>query len=200
MGRRPGYCPKGKTGPLTEEQAALVASHDWMVGWTVRRWVTWSPGIDLDEIRSRVRVGLIRAAQLFDPGRGLLFSTFAVHWCRQAVTRYFLLQSRQPRRMADLGTATDEGDFGLDPATAEPGPARQAAARELVRRFLRWLHPLERRVLRMRFLQGYHLEEVGDVLGISRERVRQLESRALRKIREREALVVADPTNLNPQQ
>lgn len=52
----------------------------------------------------------------------------------------------------------------------------------------------------MRFLQGYHLEEVGDVLGISRERVRQLESRALRKIREREALVVADPTNLNPQQ
>ncbi|UCD72214.1 MAG: sigma-70 family RNA polymerase sigma factor, partial [Syntrophobacterales bacterium] len=54
-------------------------------------------------------------------------------------------------------------------------------------RLLSTLNPREEKILRMRFGIGektdYTLEEVGKRFGISRERVRQIEERALRKLR-----------------
>jgi RNA polymerase primary sigma factor len=54
-------------------------------------------------------------------------------------------------------------------------------------RLLSTLAPREEKILRMRFGIGektdYTLEEVGKRFGISRERVRQIEERALRKLR-----------------
>jgi RNA polymerase primary sigma factor len=64
--------------------------------------------------------------------------------------------------------------------------AQQARARELAEA-LEQLNPRMRRVLSLRFgLDGESpqtLEEVGTQLGITRERVRQLETRALRELR-----------------
>ncbi|HEY3578848.1 MAG TPA: sigma-70 family RNA polymerase sigma factor [Gaiellaceae bacterium] len=64
--------------------------------------------------------------------------------------------------------------------------AEQARKRELAGA-LEQLNPRMRRVLSLRFgLDGEHpqtLEEVGSQLGITRERVRQLETRALRELR-----------------
>jgi RNA polymerase primary sigma factor len=64
--------------------------------------------------------------------------------------------------------------------------AQQARGRELAGA-LEKLNPRMRRVLALRFgLDGEHpqtLEEVGTQLGITRERVRQLETRALRELR-----------------
>jgi RNA polymerase primary sigma factor len=74
--------------------------------------------------------------------------------------------------------------------TSEDGPdtatAKQLRSVELAEA-LQHLNPRMRRVLTMRFgLEGQvprTLEEVGAELGITRERVRQLESRALRELR-----------------
>jgi RNA polymerase primary sigma factor len=64
--------------------------------------------------------------------------------------------------------------------------AQQARTTELAGA-LEHLNPRMRRVLSLRFgLDGGHpqtLEEVGTQLGITRERVRQLETRALRELR-----------------
>jgi RNA polymerase primary sigma factor len=50
------------------------------------------------------------------------------------------------------------------------------------------LSPREARVLRMRFGLGqeraYTLEEVGQKFGLTRERIRQIESKALRQLRQ----------------
>ncbi len=47
--------------------------------------------------------------------------------------------------------------------------------------------PREEKVLRMRFgigeKQDYTLEEVGKVLGVTRERIRQIEAKALKRLR-----------------
>lgn len=63
----------------------------------------------------------------------------------------------------------------------------QLAFREHLERMLATLQEKERRILEMRFglhgQQEHTLEEVGRVLGITRERVRQLEMRALKKLR-----------------
>jgi RNA polymerase primary sigma factor len=59
--------------------------------------------------------------------------------------------------------------------------------RETLEEILNTLHPREARILRMRFgLQNgrsYTLEEVGQKFGLTRERIRQIEGRALRRLR-----------------
>ncbi len=75
-------------------------------------------------------------------------------------------------------------------ASKSPGPIDEAA-RELLKDeiadLLQSLDKREREVLELRFGlkdgRAYTLEEVGDKFGITRERVRQIESKALRKLR-----------------
>jgi RNA polymerase primary sigma factor len=59
--------------------------------------------------------------------------------------------------------------------------------KETVTRVLASLTPREERVLRMRFGIGlrsdYTLEEVGKQFGVTRERIRQIEAKALRKLK-----------------
>jgi RNA polymerase sigma factor (sigma-70 family) len=56
-----------------------------------------------------------------------------------------------------------------------------------IKRMLRTLTPREEKVVRMRFGIGYRghftLEEAGRVLTITRERIRQIEAKALRKLK-----------------
>jgi len=58
---------------------------------------------------------------------------------------------------------------------------------EEVRKLLSCLSPREEKVLRLRFGIGekyeHTLEEVGKAFGVTRERIRQIESKALRKLR-----------------
>ncbi|MBN2466529.1 MAG: sigma-70 family RNA polymerase sigma factor [Deltaproteobacteria bacterium] len=59
---------------------------------------------------------------------------------------------------------------------------------EEVRKFLSALSPREEKVIRMRFGIGHEnehtLEEVGRIFGLTRERIRQIEKEALRKLRD----------------
>ncbi len=80
------------------------------------------------------------------------------------------------------------GDFIEDEKS--PSPADVAIERDLSNQTTLVLDTLterEEKVLRMRFgigeRQDYTLEEVGKVLGVTRERVRQIEAKALRRLR-----------------
>ena len=80
------------------------------------------------------------------------------------------------------------GDFIEDEKS--PSPADAAIEKDLSNQttmVLETLTPREEKVLRMRFgigeRQDYTLEEVGKVLGVTRERVRQIEAKALRRLR-----------------
>ncbi|MBI5047724.1 MAG: RNA polymerase sigma factor RpoD [Deltaproteobacteria bacterium] len=80
------------------------------------------------------------------------------------------------------------GDFIEDEKS--PSPSEAAIERDLsdqTQRVLATLTPREEKVLRMRFgvgeKQDYTLEEVGKVLGVTRERVRQIEAKAIRRLR-----------------
>jgi RNA polymerase primary sigma factor len=59
--------------------------------------------------------------------------------------------------------------------------------REKIHKMLNTLSPKEERILRMRFGLGdetpHTLEEVGQMFGVSRERIRQIEAQALRKLK-----------------
>lgn len=80
------------------------------------------------------------------------------------------------------------GDVVQDEHTPSPSDMiERELLRQEVRRILRNLNPRERQVIELRFGlvddHDYTLEEVGKRLKVTRERVRQIEERAIRKLR-----------------
>jgi len=73
------------------------------------------------------------------------------------------------------------------PALTPEDQAIHANLKKKVNNVLSYLNPRQERVLRMRFginlATDYTLAEVGKVLGVNPERVRQIEGRALRTLK-----------------
>ncbi len=99
--------------------------------------------------------------------------------------------SQEPMSLeTPIGTEEDSylGDFIKDETMPEPDDAAsKQLLREQLRTILNSLNRRERQVLEMRFGlkdgQGHTLEEVGQAFGVTRERIRQIEAKALRKLR-----------------
>ena len=113
---------------------------------------------------------------------------------RQAAgkVRNILRISQDPMSL-DLPVGNDDdqtqlGDFIEDQGATEPvDAASKELLREQVRNVLNFLTERERAVIEMRFGlndgKDHTLEEVGREFGVTRERIRQIEAKALRKLR-----------------
>jgi RNA polymerase primary sigma factor len=105
--------------------------------------------------------------------------------------RKILKISKEPISMeTPIGDDDDShlGDFIEDTATLAPMEAAlHGSMREIVKEVLDSLTPREAKVLRMRFgiemNTDHTLEEVGKQFDVTRERIRQIEAKALRKLR-----------------
>jgi len=105
--------------------------------------------------------------------------------------RKILKISKEPISMeTPIGDDDDShlGDFIEDTSTLAPNDAAMyASLREVTKDILDSLTPREAKVLRMRFgiemNTDHTLEEVGKQFDVTRERIRQIEAKALRKLR-----------------
>ena len=103
-----------------------------------------------------------------------------------------LLAVREPLSLEmPVGSEQDRelGDFLEDESSPEPSAVASGhLLREQIRDLLDELPGRERQVLEMRFGlkdgQDHTLKEVGEALGLTRERARQIEARALRRLRD----------------
>lgn len=171
--------------PLTPEQQATVAANRGLAWAFAQRYTSAARAIGMafEDVVGHAYIGLCVAAQQHDPAKGA-FSTWAWWRMRSTVSRAVEAAGRAHDR-ALLASQVGDGDF-LDAFTADvPDPADQVEAAELpdVGLALDQLPPRLRTVLVQRFgLDGQGvrtLQAVGEALGVTRERVRQLEGEAL---------------------
>lgn len=111
--------------------------------------------------------------------------------CEPSKVQWMLRVSWQPLSLEHPVGKDDDSELGsFIENDREPTPAESASnkmLKEKIDEMLDSLSPREARILRLRFGlqngQSYTLEEVGQKYGLTRERIRQIEGRALRRLR-----------------
>lgn len=144
------------------------------------------PGQDFFELISDGNISLMRAVDKFDFTRGFKFSTYASWAIIKNFARSLPEQQQQRERYQ-----TGREDLLETCVTARPGEFDDEylpVVRGVIERMLARLDERESEILRQRFgLSGsggpQTLEQVGRNFGVSKERVRQLESRAIARLR-----------------
>jgi RNA polymerase primary sigma factor len=193
---------KARSGPdesirTVAERNALVLANAALVRWVLARVLRGRHVADEDfeDLLQAGHLGLIRAAECYDPGRGVKFSYYAQLHIRQRVDALMLTRSliHIPRavhgeeryRLVALlcpGALPDAWDHPAAPEA--PDPCEAAELSEAVAAALRGLPPRERRAVTLRFAGPATLREVGAALGVTRERARQIVDKALAALRE----------------
>ena len=147
-------------------------------------------GQTIDELKSDAHISIMRAVEKFDYGRGFKFSTYAT-W---AIVKNFArsIPDENTRKMRFM-TGNDEMlDHSIDTHTDETELLATAElAKKRVQLMLQDLDPRTRDVIRMRTgIDGNSemtLEQIGQHFGITKERVRQINVRGMKQLRERAA-------------
>jgi len=138
------------------------------------------------ELVSDGNMSLIRAVEKFDATRGFKFSTYA-SW---AIMKNFTRSIPEEKHRHDRFITGHEEMFEVAPDTRSDVYEQESGHRrsqEIVRGMLDRLNDRERHILVNRYGIGgadeQTLEQLGRELGVTKERVRQIESRAQEKLR-----------------
>jgi RNA polymerase primary sigma factor len=147
-----------------------------------------NPNNTFDDLLSDGIMALIKAVEKFDFERGFRFSTYATQVVRR--NAYRNVMTKQKDRVK-IGTSLQDADVDLDDRYSATGmsPEIWHMLRSKLALLLDKLDRREKFIVRARFSLGGHrkvqtLQKIANSLGVSKERIRQLEKRALDKLRD----------------
>ena len=151
-------------------------------------------GVDVSDLISEGNLALLRAVDKFDCRRGFKFSTYA---CRAILKSFSRVATRTSRHRNYFPTEFDptleKSDF-LDRQRANVEKNCVDDLKSILGGNLAKLTAVEQDVIKARFAledaaadddasRGRTLEQVGEMIGVTKERVRQIQNKALAKLR-----------------
>jgi len=146
--------------------------------------------VDFADLVSEGNMALLRAVDKFDAGRGYKFSTYACRAILKAFSRQGMKLSKYRQRFpTDFDPKLEKSNFlELKRSTFEKDAADEVKRIVLDNRAD--LTEVERTVIEHRFglesgdnEKPMTLEQVGQIIGVTKERVRQIQNKAMEKIR-----------------
>ena len=142
-----------------------------------------------DDLFSEGTTCLIKTIDKFDFGRGFRFSTYATLAVRREVYRWVQRSHRTRYRFMTDASEVLRQQVSSDQPVEESGPS-WAQTNRCVRRLMKELSEREQFIIQARYGfmdlgQKPTFAKLGEMLGVSKERVRQLELRAMGKLRDR---------------
>ncbi|MGL4553814.1 MAG: sigma-70 family RNA polymerase sigma factor [Gemmataceae bacterium] len=151
----------------------------------VRRWMP--PSAMADDMIGDCQIVLIQAVAAYNPWMGIRFSTYAFTCLMRALSRLSQKQAGDRLARSVPLEALPDGE-PRDGTTEEASAGPLARVDEYLREGNDLLSLREKRVITRRFSldeasKGGTLEQVGKELGLSKERVRQVQASALSKLR-----------------
>lgn len=240
---------KGIVRRVEQEEAKIKIAKDELIKANLRLVVSIAKkyvnrGLTLLDLIQEGNIGLMKAADRYESGKGTKFSTYSTWWIRQRITRAILDQARTIRlpvhlieestrisriyarftrekgreptaeeiaslmglsvvRVTEILRAIQEPvsletpilseekelkDVIIDEKSVSPfKKLENTEASDRIEQVLSSLTPREEKIIRMRFGIGenseHTLEEVGKFFNLTRERIRQIEIKALKKLR-----------------
>jgi RNA polymerase primary sigma factor len=183
-----------------------VAKYDWRRGYKFSTYATWwirqaITRAIADQARTiRIPVHMVETINKFNRISRKLMQELGREPTPEEVAlemevpvekvREIIKVSQEPASLeAPVGEEEDSrlGDFIQDAAASPSDQATQALLKDHIREMLDTLSPREAKVLEYRFGledgKQRTLEEVGKEFGVTRERIRQIEAKAIRKLR-----------------
>jgi len=125
-------------------------------------------GLDWDDLKQESLIGLLKAQQNYDPGRGTEFSTYATYWIKKQLYKALtecspseILSETHIANLADKQTPVADSGIQLPADMPE----------------------IEKRILNLSYVQQLSLKDIAKLLNLRVERVDQTRKKALRRLR-----------------
>ena len=146
--------------------------------------------VDFADLVSEGNMALLRAVDKFDAGRGYKFSTYACRAILKAFSRQGMKLSKYRQRFpTDFDPKLEKSNY-LETRRADFEQDAASEVRRIVVENQAELTAVERTVIEHRFglesgqsEKPMTLEQVGQIIGVTKERVRQIQNKAMEKIR-----------------
>lgn len=150
--------------------------------------------VDFSDLVSEGNMALLRAVDKFDAARGFKFSTYACRAILKAFSRIGVKVSKYRQLFpTDFDPKLEKSDF-MQRKRAQHEDDCVDELRQIIRENRADLTDIEQEVISHRFALGEKsieaeaspltLEQVGQIIGVTKERVRQIQNKALEKIRQ----------------
>lgn len=128
-------------------------------------------GIPQEDLEQEGMIGLLIAADKFEPDQGTKFSSYASYWIKKYIIAALEKETKTSLNSGELNEEMTRDNKAIDP----PKTTKIDLPKDMPQ--------VEKTVLSLLYEKEFTLKEIACKMNISRERVRQLKEKGLRRIR-----------------